>query len=377
MGDDNNHQRHRARIPNPQPYDESAKDLRYLKKWFNRLRNYTRQNDEFLVFFEGGDFATWTGKRDDVTYGISIQARAAVVGPPAVAEITAAAARQKTQSLIRDLEALILIFAEYVPLGYYDMILEQATSIQSIFDMMSTSLQLTSDSQHILNSHKIKFGDVQDDNAEKLYLRLRSHYALAAPKAGSKFDGKDVASDVKINELGELMLVEKALEKIDPRLPAYVQANKGYLFDEGKSLFCVRRLLWNQVDAMIADINKEEQESSARQAIVRFGKVFDKRNQRRQQKSSSTRTNINNNFNRNTAKLEMMMCGHCFRAQKPQTVYSTHNIEDCNNLTRDQKMRLLGSMARALDVENTSKDDDDDDDLSLEDLTDGAGNLDL
>ena len=73
----------------------------------------------------------------------------------------------------------------------------------------------------------------------------------------------------------------------------------------------------------------------------------------------------------------MMMCGHCFRAQKPQTVYSTHNIEDCNNLTRDQKMRLLGSMARALDVENTSKDDDDDDDLSLEDLTDGAGNLDL
>ena len=164
-----------------------------------------------------------------MTYGISIQARAAVAGPPAVAEIRVAAARQKTQSLIRDLEALLLIFAEYVPLGYYDMILEQATSIQSIFDMMSTSLQLTSESKHILNSHKIKFGDVQDDNA------------LAAPKAGSKFDGKDVANDVKINELGELMLVEKALEKIDPRLPAYVQANKGYLFDEGKSLFCVEK----------------------------------------------------------------------------------------------------------------------------------------
>ena len=95
-------------------------------------------------------------------------------------------ARRKTQSLIRDIEALLLTFAEYVPLESYDMVLVQATSIQSIFDMMSTSLELTSENQHILNLNKIKFGDVQDDNAEKLYLRLRGHYALAAPKAGSK-----------------------------------------------------------------------------------------------------------------------------------------------------------------------------------------------
>ena len=103
----------------------------------------------------------------------------------------------------------MVIFAEYVPLGYYDMVLEQATSINSIFDMMSTSMQLTSENQYILNSHKIKYGDVQDDNSEKLYLRPRFHYALAAPKAGSKFDGRDIEEDVEINELSELMLVEK------------------------------------------------------------------------------------------------------------------------------------------------------------------------
>ena len=260
-------------------------------------------------------------------------------------------------TLRRDLEALLLIFAEYVPLGYYDMILEQATSISSIFDMMSTSLQLTSENQHILNSHKIKYGDVQDDNAEKLYLRLRAHYALAAPKAGAKFDGKDVTEDVKINELTELMLVEKTLEKIDPRLPAYVQANKGYLFDEGKSLFCVKRLLWNQIDTMVADINKEEEETSARQVLVRFGKAFDRKNKKRQlnNASRSNASSRSSNYNNNTTKVEMMMCGHCFRAQKPQTVYSTHNIEDCNFLSKNQKMRLLGSMARALDLDGSEK----------------------
>ena len=370
MGDDHQ-QRHRARIPNPQPYDESSKDLRYLKKWFNRIRNYTRQNDEFLVFFEGGEYENWTCKREDKTYGITVQAG----GTPA---ISADQARAKTQTLRRDLEALLLIFAEYVPLGYYDMILEQATSISSIFDMMSTSLQLTSENQHILNSHKIKYGDVQDDNAEKLYLRLRAHYALAAPKAGAKFDGKDVTADVKINELTELMLVEKTLEKIDPRLPAYVQANKGYLFDEGKSLFCVKRLLWNQIDAMVADINKEEEETNARQVLVRFGKAFDRdRKNKRKQFNNASRSNASgrsSNYNSNTTKVEMMMCGHCFRAQKPQTVYSTHNIEDCNFLSKNQKMRLLGSMARALDLGETEKTSEED---SAEDITDVSTKEDL
>ena len=220
MGDDNQQLRHRARVPNPQPYDESSKDLRYLKKWFNRLKNYTKQNDEFLVFFEGGEYETWNCKRDDKTYGLLVEPRPAVDDTP---EITAQQARTKTQTLRRDLEALLLIFAEYVPLGYYDMVLEQATSINSIFDMMSTSMQLTSENQHILNSHKIRYGDVQDDNAEKLYLRLRAHYALAAPKAGAKFDGKDIEEDVKINELCELMLIEKTLEKIDERKATHFQ----------------------------------------------------------------------------------------------------------------------------------------------------------
>ena len=114
IGDDNQH-RSRAKVPNPQSYDESIKDLRYLKKWFNRLKNYTKQNDEYLRFFEGGEYSTWTCKRDDATFGVQVQPRAAAAGPPIVLEITAQDARLKTQSLIRDLESLLLTFTDYVP----------------------------------------------------------------------------------------------------------------------------------------------------------------------------------------------------------------------------------------------------------------------
>ena len=71
---------------------------------------------------------------------------------------------------------------------------------KQLVSSLSSTLQLTSENQHILNSHKIKYEDVQDDNAEKMYLRLRAHYALAAPKAASKFDGTDVTNNV--NKLG-------------------------------------------------------------------------------------------------------------------------------------------------------------------------------
>ena len=115
-----------------------------------------------------------------------------------------------------------------------------------------------------------------------------------------------------------------------------------------------------------SDINKEEEENSARQALVRYGKAFEKKGFRKF-KNSSNKADYNKNYSKSSAKVEMMMCGHCFRAQKPHTVYSTHNIDSCNFLSKDQKMRLLGSMARAIDAEDHSSGTENED--NLEDIT--------
>ena len=87
-------------------------------------------------------------------------------------------------------------------------------------------------------------------------MRLRGHYQLAAPKAGSTFDGAVLESDVKIGPLAELMLVEKTFERIDPRLPAHIVKTRGHLMEDGqKTLYCVRRLLWDQVENMITELD--------------------------------------------------------------------------------------------------------------------------
>ena len=52
------------------------------------------------------------------------------------------------------------------------------------------------------------------------------------------------------------MLVEKTLERIDPRLPAHIVKTRGHLMEDGnQTLFCVRRLLWNQIETMLDEIN--------------------------------------------------------------------------------------------------------------------------
>ena len=55
-------------------------------------------------------------KKNDKTYGLWVEPRP---GVDHALEITAQQARTKTQTLRRESEALLLIFAEYVPLGSY------------------------------------------------------------------------------------------------------------------------------------------------------------------------------------------------------------------------------------------------------------------
>lgn len=223
MGDNDGRQNGRARVPNPYQFDETVPTLGTLKKWFNATANYMKQNEENLQFYEGETFANWTAKSLDPTRGLVIRPRAhvpAVVADPAnnvlaqpeVAEISADEATRQTRILRRDLETLLINYATYVPDGYFDLIIEDCTSINWIYERLATSYNLESTKQYFLNSHLIKYTPQDGDTPEKLYIRLRAHYLAAAPKQGDNFDGRVLQAPVRLNELSEMMLVEKVLE---------------------------------------------------------------------------------------------------------------------------------------------------------------------
>ena len=368
MGDDERRFGSRAKVANPYQFDETEPSLTSLKKWFNTTANYMKQNEEFLQFFDGDVHSEWIAKSADPTRGLIVLPRVGVdavvanpaanppvIGQPAVLEITADEATRKTRILRRDLDTLLNNYATYVPDGFFDMILEDCTSIDWIYDRLASSYRLESTKQYFLNSHLIRYTPEDGDTPEKLYIRLRAHYMAAAPKEGDSFDGRILQRNVRLNELSELMLVEKVLERVDPRLPAHVMKTRGHLMEDGqKTLFCIRRLLWNQLHAMILEMDNTEQITSmvtTRQVTAghrRNGQAKPWKKNRGDKssgfgkKSAGIRDKSARNRSENRSE---KMCGACFRAGREEAVFSSHNIDTCGFLSKSDKSSLVRAVS--------------------------------
>ena len=319
----------RAKVPVPYNLEERNVTIQSLRRWFNTINNYNKQNDENLQFYEGEEHAEWVAYSRDPTRGLQVEPRPEVAadgGNPRIPGIDADEAARLSRRLRRDLDTLLNNYASYVPVAFYDIVLEEATSIKWIFNKLVTSLGLESTRQFILNSQSIKYDPENGDTPEKLYLRLRSHYAQAAPKNGTMFGGQQLTEDATVNPLAELMLVEKCLEKIDPRLPNHVMQTRGYLMqNEGKTLFCVRQLLWNQVDAMLKEIEVENHQ--IKKVDVRSATTIPTKPGASHVRFENSEED--NNSSRSHTEAEDKICGICYRAGKPQSVFMTHNSNTC------------------------------------------------
>ena len=359
---DNGRRNGRAKVANPYVFDEYQPSLSSLKKWYNRTENYMKQNEENLQFFDDEEHSAWTAKSVDPTRGLIIHPRAGqlaivanpdedILAQPAVEERTADEATRLTRILRRDLETLLNNYAAYCPDGFLDLIVEDCTSIKWIFERLAASYKLESTKQYFLNSHLIQYRPNDGDTPEKLYIRLRAHYKAAAPKRGNNFDGRVLQEDVRLNELSELMLVEKVLERVDPRLPAHVMKTRGHLMqDEEKTLFCIRRLLWDQLDTMVQEMDQGEHLASM--VTTRNITSGTRRNDRYKSKQGFPSKNrgsksSNKSFRSNPkgAADREKMYGACFRAGRQQHVYSSHNIDTCTFLSSSDKRSLVRAIA--------------------------------
>ena len=352
----------RAKVPTPYRLEEQNVTIQSLRRWFNTVNNYNKQNDEYLQFYEGEERAQWTALSKDPTRGLHVAARDEVPADgdvPAVPAIGADEAITRSRRLRRDLDTLLNNYASYVPEAFYDLVLEEATSIKWIYNKLVSSLGLESTRQFILSSQSIKYDPENGDTPEKLYLRLRAHYAQAAPKNGTMFGGEKLTQDATINPLVELMLVEKCLEKIDPRLPNHVMQTRGYLMqNEGKTLFCVRQLLWNQIEAMLLEIETDNHQISP--IDVRSATMLQKRGsyQNRFQKRggrTSSRGGQRGAFGGlSKQNSEEKICGTCFRAGKPQSVFLSHNSDSCYS-ARSEMVKTFARLV--LDQENMEEEE--------------------
>ena len=134
---------------------------------------------------------------------------------------------------------------------------------------------------------------------------------------------------------------------------------RGYLMqNEGKTLFCVRQLLWNQIEAMLLEIETENHQIS--QIDVRSATISHKRGtyqnrfQRRGGRISSRGGQRGAFSGSSKQNSEEKICGTCFRAGKPQSVFLSHNSDNCYSA----RSEMVKSFARlVLDQENMEEEE--------------------
>ena len=144
----------RAKVPTPYRLEEQNVTIQSLRRWFNTVNNYNKQNDEYLQFYEGEERAQWTALSKDPTRGLHVAARDEVPADgdvPAVPAIGADEAITRSRRLRRDLDTLLNNYASYVPEAFYDLVLEEATSIKWIYNKLVSSLVLESTRKFILS----------------------------------------------------------------------------------------------------------------------------------------------------------------------------------------------------------------------------------
>ena len=126
---------------------------------------------------------------------------------------------------------------------------------------------------------------------------------------------------------------------------------------DGKTLYCVRRLLWDQVDQMIDELNEKDDNSSSIRYFNATGNDAQHKGNRFRQKGGRYNQGRQNtdSFKQNGSARPEKLCGACLRAGKPESVYSSHNMTSCSFLSNGEKSKLLKAAARLLKTEDNTQ----------------------
>ena len=215
-----------------------------LSSWEYHQLSFCRQNDSWLAFLPGGTHSSWTPSDDDETNGL--------VKYEPDGETQDDDETNKFRSAFKD---FLTSVAVNCPSGFTETVLRESTSWKWIIDEIKSNFNLTTKGEQFLAANEIKFNFDNNFTYQQAYMHLRDHYISSMPESGTKFKGKNLQNKGKLSPLCELFIVEKWLEKIDPRLPAHIAKTRGYLFtDERPTLACNQRILADQIETMLTEL---------------------------------------------------------------------------------------------------------------------------
>ena len=152
-------------------------------------------------------------------------------------------------------------------------VMRESTSYDWIIEQLYSMFGLDTKGENFLAGNDIKFEFSASFTYSQALMMMKDFYVNTLLPRGSTFKGKELNKDEELGPIAENFIIEKCLAKIDARLPEHIRNTRGHLFTkERPTLACNQKLLFSQIDTMIAEMDgKEAQDISVGQVRATGG----------------------------------------------------------------------------------------------------------
>ena len=205
--------------------------------WREKLDIYLAQDDRWSIFMTGGPYATWG------SYEVNLDR----ITEPAGADRKAQLPMRR-----RELSAFLSIVAKACSEKHYTFIMQQSTSLQSIFSKLCSDYGMGEKEIHFFDLFDLKFQpeiDVID-----FYHQYRNLVIANLKKQGDIIvwqNSRVLEVDEELSPTFEELILANVLLLLDTRLPGHVRDNYQHLVGRKRSLMDHKNDILVKVPAFI------------------------------------------------------------------------------------------------------------------------------
>ena len=281
-----------------------------FQTWKNELQNYLNQDESFELFTSSGTYSTWLAAEVDDRRIVTCQE------PDTAAELST---RRK------QLHNFLTIIAGCCYKDHYMTIIQQATSLEWIWQEMKNIYKITHCGKDFLNIVDIKW-DASTMSATTVYNAYRAKILenLKPKDTVLKWKNTTMEKNEDLSPTFEDHILLSVLQLIDSRLPAKVREIYGPRMESERFLMDFKQDILANTSKMLEDLRTSEvQVNALNQQFNSFNRT---RNQKRRQGKSNT--DNRKQYNNKEFTSQMKFCRLCHTSRRPRHVVSSHEIGD-------------------------------------------------
>ena len=354
----------RVNLPKPYKLDHNNLSLDKLEGWITILKAFAGSDPRYIKFMEGGANERWTPADEDATRGLVVQAVLPQNPNEQQQQDAEDLALARTLRLRSECQEFLSLIGSYTPEGLFRPTVQESSSLRWIIDTIKTTFNLQTRGENLVLGQNMTF-DKSRETYQQFYMRLRSFHMESLLPAGTNFKGRALQAQETMSPLAETLIVNMWLTKMDPRLPNHVKATKSFLFTAEKpTLACVQPQLAVMMETMMAELDNDsvagrismDSSTNPLLAVNRlssttsgYNRPFNQPrnygnspyrgrgfNNSRQPRSSAQRGG-STQFSSRRNKL----CMKCYEAGREETVYSSHDTNNCYSGTSGARVRYI------------------------------------